>query len=369
MTKKVTVVCDLQYGSTGKGLITGYLAEREKFDTVITTWMPNAGHTFIDAEGRKYVHTMLANGVVSPNLRRVMIGPGSMINVDSLSKEIADVESGNGLNQFRLMIHPHAGVVTKHHRDIESGPMTKIGSTKKGCGAALIHRIQRDPHNNNVAVNALIGTEFEDCLVTIDQWNLALIEADNIMLEMAQGFSLSIYHGFYPYTTSRDVTPAQGMADAGLPLSWLKKVVGCLRTFPIRVANRYDESGKQVGWSGPCYPDQEELDWSYVGVEPELTTVTKLPRRIFSFSIQQLREACFICEPDELFLNFANYLNLSDQICLIRDINEAIGIGTKVRYIGHGPQSNHVSDLTEREGNLENCLINGMKRAGINNWI
>ena len=40
------IVIDLQYGSTGKGLIVGFLAEEHKYDTVVTAWAPNAGHTY-----------------------------------------------------------------------------------------------------------------------------------------------------------------------------------------------------------------------------------------------------------------------------------------------------------------------------------
>ena len=47
------IVIDLQYGSTGKGLIVGFLAEEHKYDTVVTAWAPNAGHTYINRDGRK----------------------------------------------------------------------------------------------------------------------------------------------------------------------------------------------------------------------------------------------------------------------------------------------------------------------------
>ena len=352
MPKKVTIVIDLQFGSTGKGLIAGYLAKRNNFDTVITTWGPNAGHTFIDEHGVKHVHTMLANAIVSPKIKTVMIGPGSMINPESLLSEI--MHSPKEMDGKTLMIHPHAGVVMECHREEESGPMTKIGSTKKGCGAALKQRIERNPDNMNIAKVALEGHPLHSFVVSIKEWNQTLVEAKEILLEMAQGFSLSIYHGFYPYCTSRDVTPAQGMADAGLPLSWLKKTIGCLRTLPIRVANRFNENGEQIGYSGPCYSDQVELDWGLdLNLVPELTTVTKLPRRIFTFSFQQLKEALLICEPDEIFLNFMNYLSLDEQVVLVRNINQTCESilhseykHPTVKYVGFGPQENHVFDTT-----------------------
>ena len=86
---KIKVVIDLQYGSTGKGLIVGKIAEDEEPDTAITAWAPNAGHTYIDKNGRKFIHTHLANSIVSPMLKQVLLGPGSLINPVQLLEEIA----------------------------------------------------------------------------------------------------------------------------------------------------------------------------------------------------------------------------------------------------------------------------------------
>ena len=86
-----------------------------------------------------------------------------------------------------------------------------------------------------------------------------------------------------------------------------------MRTYPIRVANRYDEQGNRIGWSGPAYEGQRELTWEEMGVTPEKTTVTKLTRRIFQFSEEQTRQAMQVVMPDEIFLNFANYCGDDDE--------------------------------------------------------
>ena len=36
------MIIDLQYGSTGKGLLAGYLAETMQPDVLAAAWMPNA---------------------------------------------------------------------------------------------------------------------------------------------------------------------------------------------------------------------------------------------------------------------------------------------------------------------------------------
>ena len=353
--KNATLICDLQFGSTGKGLIAGYLAERDEPDTLVTAWSANAGHTYINAAGEKFVHTMIPNGIVSPKCRKVMIGPGSLLNPQNFLDEI-DMNRKYLVNAD-ILIHPNAGVINSEHRSEEDKTMVAIGSTKKGCGAALIQKIKRDPKNTNVASECGLIKHY---VVRKDEYMNALMSSKNIQIEGAQGFSLSMHHGMYPYTTSRDVTPMQILADCAVPISYLSKVVGSMRTYPIRVANRFDKDGNQVGWSGPCYSDQIELDWNEIGIEPELTTVTKLPRRIFSFSMQQIIEAVNYCEPTEVFLNFANYCEGNTEILALIGAVNSIGknnpyINSKiVKYIGFGPTINDVIDIQKNFGYLEN---------------
>jgi adenylosuccinate synthase len=353
MTQKSYMIIDMQYGSTGKGLLAGYLAEKYQPDVVVTAWGPNAGHTYINSNGRKFVHRMLANGIVSPALRAVLIGPGSVIDLDCLQREILDCK--DLMKGKVVVIHPHAVIVGQKHRETEARNV-KIGSTMKGTGAAVIQRIERDPDNSVVACDNIPNEFFDklhfngiECICSDSLYQTIVKRAKLIQIEGAQGFSLSMYHGFYPYTTSRDVTPAQVMADCALPIGLKPLVYGTLRTFPIRVANRYDEDGKQLGTSGPFYRDQKELEWSDIGLEPELTTVTKLPRRIFSFSRDQLRHAMHYCAPDKVFLNFANYLTDHETLELIDAIESEHGEGL-VEWVGTGPGVDDVFESSEWYG-------------------
>lgn len=345
------LIIDLQFGSTGKGLLAGVLALQNNYDTVVTAWAPNAGHTFIERPGaHKFVHTMLANGIVSKGLKRVLIGPGSLIDPVALEREIEEAFALGYLRNADILIHPHAAVVLARHRDEEAASMTGIGSTKKGVGAAMIDRIRRRVDGANVAKNG-VSPYLDRYLVSVEEYNDALDRSTNVLVEGAQGFSLSMYHGFYPYCTSRDVTPAQILADCAIPLKWAVerglRVYGTLRTFPIRVANRYDENGLQIGWSGPSYVDQRELQWSELGLEPELTTVTKLPRRIFEFSEEQTNAAFRQCQPDYLFLNFVNYCRTEEELLRILGIITAArgrfgsGVG-KLFAVGLGPTADDV---------------------------
>lgn len=342
MTHKIDMVMDFQYGSTGKGLIAGYLAKRNDYDTAVCAFSANAGHTYIDKSRDLYVMTQqLPTAVTSPYVKNILIGPGAAICPDTLMAELCRYDSF--MRGKKLLIHPHAVVIDpdKHAAEEYAMGMAKIGSTTKGVGAAYIERIKRQPDANTVYnrwVRDSYSHVFRDFVTTIAEYNTVLQNSESTLVEGAQGFSLSIYHGQYPYTTSRDVTPWQIAADCGLPFKWAPyiQVIGTLRTYPIRVNNR-------EGTSGPCYHDQYELTWSDIGVQPELTTVTKLPRRIFTFSQAQLEQALFNCGgywDTKLFLNFANYMKEVPLCQLIEQIQMPKRLAmnpSKVAWVGFGP--------------------------------
>jgi adenylosuccinate synthase len=340
--KQLDIITDLQFGSTGKGLLAGWLAERNNYDTIVTAWSPNAGHTYIDSNGVKFVNTAIPNGIVSDGLKRILIGPGSVIDPDAFMAEME--KYALYLDGVDIMIHENAAVVMPTHRAEEARSMFKIGSTMKGVGAAVIDKIKRDPSMNIIARDALVSTPLEGCVVSAQLYNHAVDKAEYAMLEGAQGFSLSINQGFYPFTTSRDCTVHQLLSDCAIPrhAAGSTRVIGCARTYPIRVANRFDADGKMIGTSGPCYDDQNEIEWERLGMAPELTTVTKLPRRIFTFSAQQIREAVRMNGVDEIFLNFVNYIekdNHPKAWKLGSYLDAVAAAGSKVTTTGWGPSA------------------------------
>lgn len=350
---KADMIIDLQFGSTGKGLLAGWLAKRGDYDTAICSFATNAGHTYIDAARNLEVMTQqLPTGITSPTVRNILIGPGALIHARTLDAELQ--KYSHLMGDKRLMIHPNAAIVEDYHAELEAEwGMSKMGSTTKGVGAAAIERIRRVPQKRawedgpNVAKFRLARPGhfgLDRYVVSEQQYREVLERSENVLVEGAQGFSLSMYHGFYPHTTSRDVTPWQIAADCGLPFKWAPyiNVYGTLRTFPIRVNNR-------DGSSGPGYSDQVELSWSDIGIQPELTTVTKLPRRIFTFSQQQLKEAIWHCGQywkTHLFLNFVNYLPHNDAIheliAAIEQPGEYMWNPPKVEYLGFGPDDSQV---------------------------
>jgi adenylosuccinate synthase len=348
MPHQIDMILDFQYGSTGKGLIAGWLAKRNDYDTAICAFATNAGHTYIDDTRALYVMTQqLPTAITSPTVKTVLLGPGSAIHLGTLREELT--KYAQYLRGKRVLIHPHAAVVEDYHAEFEmQDGRTKMGSTAKGVGEAYIERIRRNPVNANTIANRVSTDDpIRGMIATVEEYRSALEKAESVIVEGAQGFSLSMYHGQYPYTTSRDVTPWQVAADCGLPYRWASyiKVVGTLRTFPIRVNNR-------DGSSGPSYPDQQEITWQDIGLEPELTTVTKLPRRIFTFSQQQLQEALLHCGgywDTRLFLNFANYLQSNEELEeLIAKIQTPTPMNlnpAKVAWVGYGPDDADVAPI------------------------
>lgn len=344
MSRAIKLVIDCSYGSTGKGAIIGKLASEWQPDTAVTAFAPSAGHTTVTKTGYKYVHLQLANSIISPRLKRVLLGPGSAINPEILRKEIIEAKHNGHMINVEVLIHENAAVVTEANIASEEG-FVRIGSTRKGGGASNIQRILRDPQDMNIAKHAMPEGPWK--VVSVKDYNKAMDAGRKILVEGCQGYGLSVYHGQYPYTTYRDITTAQHLADAGVPISWkfgTFSVIGTMRTFPIRVANRFDEEGNQIGYSGPFPEDSTEISFADLGQSVELTTVTKLPRRIATFSKIHAAESIRQNGVCGVFLNFANYARSEKELL---DIYKFLDSLAHVQYVGFGPAEQDILDLSD----------------------
>lgn len=359
---KMTAIVDLQFGSTGKGLIAGYLSERTDFDTVVSANMPNAGHTFVDATGKKWINKVLPSGVYSNGLENIGLGPGAIFNPHQLALELDELAERT-FTRPRIMIHENAALLFPHHKEREIKSLNHISSTMQGSCEAMIEKIRRQGLGGNTVgfsaeyldkVVTSAGEKLSQFIVSAREWNNVMMGSKHILCEGSQGFSLGINAGFYPYCTSRDCTVWRLMADCAIPAVADRTVIGTARVHPIRVGNT------ENGNSGACYPDQHEISWSDLSVPPETTTVTGRVRRVFSFSEIQIREAVEANGIDQVFLNFCNY-NPTEAIRVARIINfigkvhfEKRGFGAWegqypqfVRYMGFGPAS---SDILKYDG-------------------
>lgn len=305
---RASVLLDMQYGSTGKGLMAAYLAHipENEIDIASTNAGPNAGHTTCYADGRKFVTYHLPTfGVIQPKCK-IFLNAGSIIDPDMLQAEMAQFN----IDPKRLIIHPRAVVVEpedKAYEKQETSGAAKLASTQKGVGRALARKVMREAvlAGDHPMLREFIQPDF-DIMHCLDV-------GQRVFIEVPQGFDLSLNDGLsYPHCTSRSINVAQALSDAGVHPQALHKVIGTQRYYPIRVGNLMDAEGKEIGHSGPYYKDQREMTWDEAGQTPEFTTVTKRMRRVFTWSATQYERAVRILRPDLVFCNFLNYAKESN---------------------------------------------------------
>lgn len=361
----ILTVQGMQYGSEAKGAIALLAATRWMPDTVACAWQPNAGHTVYVGD-RKFIHRMLPMGVFAESARNILIGPGATLDVNQLAYEVG--QAADHLLGKRIIIHPNAAVLNEVDSENEAA-LVKIGSTMKGSMRAQVRKMERGAYGNEpppimwLANQGWCSTLPIQVVVSEEEYDRAIDSSRRLQLEGAQGFSLGIHEQFYPYCTSRDVSTAQLLADCRVPMPAVENIttIGVCRTFPIRVANRFRD-GVQVGTSGPCYDDQRELSWEDIGRDPELTTVTKLPRRLFTFSIKQIQAAARIMQPDFIALTFCDYLGVPGERPwglympdAVRDLVGQIEANTQrtVKYLTFGPGAADQWEVANEAGLLK----------------
>jgi adenylosuccinate synthase len=338
----VHCVVDGQFGSTGKGVLAAWLAERAiangtDFALVVSNAGPNSGHTFYHGD-EKHVLKQLPTFAVAQYLAGfavpVFLSAGAIIDAEILCNEAIKYPG------ITIFVHPNAAVIdTEDKRAEHSGSVAAVAGTRSGTGAALARKVLRDPSvvfsawwtDQHFPPNVVMGDPISDGIV--DPFE------DRIFMEVSQGFSLGLNSSeFYPKTTSRECTVMQGISDARIPPRAVERTYLSMRTFPIRVGNVDGFS------SGEFYPDQEETTWEAIGQTPELTTVTQRVRRVFTFSEIQAEQAIAANDPDFVFINFLNYLDDEGQADLMYRLDGIRDDTAKWFEIlqGFGPKSEDV---------------------------
>ncbi len=350
---RLNITLDGQFGSTGKGLLNAYIAltAAQKPDICISNAAPNAGHTYVDpASGDKRTTFHLpVSGVLCPD-SLIYLCAASIIDPDLLAREIADF----AIDPARIIIHPRAAILLPEHaaREMDGASgTTTLASTRKGVGAALADKIARHA-GPRTAAQYYSGHSHGFSIRTLDL-DHDLLRGMTALMEVPQGFGLSINHGLsYPHCTSRDLTVAAALNDAGVHPAHLGHVTVSLRTFPIRVGNITDDRGLEIGHSGPFYHDSVELGWDDLGVMPERTTVTKRIRRIATFSQHQYADMLRQLRPDTVLLNFCNYLRsvqeTQDLLDAMRITEKHCGVSPAHLY-GLGPACGDIHAVSDAQ--------------------
>ena len=177
-----------QYGDEGKGKIISHLALADNPEIVARGGVgPNAGHKVL-YDGNWYSLRMLPCGFVNKN-SKIMIGAGVSVDPEVFMKEIEMTGTAG-----RVFVDKRCTTITQKHKDEDASAelSKKIGTTKTGCGPAVVSRARRD------AVLIADIPEMHKYAIDVAQ---AVNNAKNVLVEGSQGFMLSVLYGTYPYHT------------------------------------------------------------------------------------------------------------------------------------------------------------------------
>lgn len=330
-----TVVVGGFFGDEGKGKLTAYLALRDRPAIVARGGVgPNAGHT-VQIQGKTYSLRMIPSGFVSRE-SRLLIGPGVLVNPIILFKEIEVTET-----RKRIGIDRQCAIIEQKHIDEESRSehlVKTIGVTKSGVGTCNADRVYRS------AKLAKDIPELSGFLTDVsEEISRALCEERHVLLEGSQGTFLSLFHGTYPYCTSKDVCASAICSDVGMGPTDVDDVIVVFKAFVTRVGE------------GPLEGQLTEEETRIRGWQ-EFGTVTRRPRRAAPFNFDLARKAVHlngatqaaITKIDVVFPDAAGVKKFEDLPSkagqFVDEVEKTIGI--PVTLIGTGPSSEDLIDRT-----------------------
>lgn len=302
----VDVMIGGEYGSEGKGHIASYLAR--EYDLLVRVGGPNAGHTVYEEPAPFTFHQLPSGSRASA--AHLVIGPGAVVDVDKLLVEIAEC----GIEASRLSIDCQTMTISGEDKEGERRLVRDIGSTGQGVGYATARRIRDRSARSSVELARDIRALRPFIRDTCEVLERAFADRKRAFVEGTQGTGLSLYHGHYPYVTSRDTTVAGCLSEAGISPSRVRKVLMVCRTYPIRVQSPAE------GTSGPM---SQPITWREIsrrsGValdeirQTERTSTTHRKRRVSEFDWELLRKAASLNAPTDVALTFADYLSIGNR--------------------------------------------------------
>lgn len=265
-----TVVVGGFFGDEGKGKIVAHLALKDRPSIVARAGVgPNAGHT-VEHCGKRYSLRLVPSGFIYEKTK-LLIGPGVAVNPKVLVDEIEQTSC-----KSRFGLDPQCAVIEQQYIDQESQSehLSKtVGSTKSGVGACNAARALR------TARLARDFPELSPYLKNVEsEINGALSRDEGVLVEGTQGTFLSLYHGTYPYCTSKDVTAPAACADVGIGPTSVTDVMVVFKAFVTRVG------------TGPLTGELPSDETRKRGWQ-EFGTVTRRERRAAPFDYELAKRA------------------------------------------------------------------------------
>lgn len=333
----VTVVVGAQWGDEAKGKIVDCLAETA---SVVARFNggDNAGHTVINRYGTFKVR-LAPNGFSTPGTQCV-IGPGVVVNLQTLKNEIETIEKSGLELASRLWVSPRCHVVMPYHPMLESiyekaKGQSRTGTTGRGMGPVYADKVSYngirlfdltdrqkliDKIGIQLAIKNTLFTAFGMEALTPDQvaddmlslyqeiqavvrepfgMLQELLDLDReVLLEAAQGALLDNTWGTYPFCTASETLAGGASAGLGIAPRRINRVVGVTKAYTSRVGagpmptELLDETGEALRREGQEYG-----------------TVTGRPRRCGWLDAEALRFTCQLNGMTELALTKLDVLD------------------------------------------------------------
>lgn len=321
------------FGDEGKGKLVSYLALNDKPKIIARGGVgPNAGHT-VEYKGKKFFLRMIPSGFLNES-SELLIGPGVAVDPKIFFKE---VELTNTTK--RIKMDKRCAIIEKHHIEAEEKSdylSKKIGSTKSGVGACNAERALR-----KVKLAQDI-TELSDFITDVPLVvNEALNKKQTVLIEGTQGTFLSLYHGTYPFCTSKDVCASAICSDVGVGPKMVGDVIVVFKAYVTRV-------GKGNLDGQLTHDEAVERGWIEYG------TVTGRERRVAPFDFNLAKKAILINSATQIALTKIDII--FPECKGIRDFDELpqrakdfiqkieSKTGVTVTLIGTGPSALDVVD-------------------------
>lgn len=321
------------YGDEGKGKIIAYLSLKDNPKIAVRGGVgANAGHTFVH-NNQTYKVRMLPSAVLNPETQ-LLIGAGVLITPEVLIDESRKYNAEN-----RTIIDNHCGIIDESHikRDKENSHLKNtIGTTGTGTGPANSDRALRilNLAKNVDGLKKYLGN-------VSDIVNESIDKSQSVLIEGTQGTFLSLYHGDYPFVTSKDVTASGICSDVGIGPKKVDDVILVFKAYVTRVGGGPLEN--------EISPDEAaKLGWVEYG------SVTGRQRRASPFNLELAKKSIKInsatqlavTKLDVVFPECAGLTEYSKLTSKPRQFIENIeaNLGVKVVLIGTGAEINQIID-------------------------
>ena len=341
---KITTIVGAQWGDEGKGKITDFFAGESDY-VVRFHGGNNAGHTVI-VNGKTFKLHLIPSGVIYGEPLSV-IGNGVVVDPKALIDEIKYLKSKS--IEPKLMVSDRAHVIMPYHIALDGALSNHqeglaAGSTNRGIapvyadkmyrnGIRMIDLIEPDVFNeklekgynfNKGLIENALGQsldytkeeiydtyiEYGKILkpyihdVSVELFN-AYKKGKNILFEGAQGMSLDVDHGIYPYTTSSNTAAGHVSIGTGVSFKSVNRIIGVVKAYLSRVGE------------SPLPTELNDETADYIRENGgEYGTTTGRPRRIGWLDLVQVRQAVRVNGLTEIALTKLDVLNNIDELMI-----------------------------------------------------